>query len=96
MANATDNEVVQAEERMRTYLTRGLSYFDLGFYPSHDINEDRATLAEAYVKLNESLTDHAQCCVCKKWQHVEDMLRPRDLITDELCCSESCCDCYGH
>jgi len=44
--------------------------------------------------LRESLIDYDQCCVCKKWRHVEDMLRPNDLITDELCCSETCCEGY--
>lgn len=44
--------------------------------------------------LRESLTDHEQCAVCKKWKHVEDMLRPHG-NSEDLCCDEGCCQAWN-
>lgn len=45
-------------------------------------------------EMQESMTDHYQCAVCKRWRHVEDMLRPHG-NTEDLCCDEGCCEAWN-
>lgn len=55
---------------------------------------ERCRLIAEIAKLRESLADHYQCDVCKKWRHVEDMLRPHG-NSEDLCCDEGCCEAWN-
>ncbi len=50
---------------------------------------ERCRLIAKIEKLDDSLTDHAQCVICKKWSHVERMLRVPGISLD-LVCNEEC------